>query len=632
MARAYLYTDLTFAYRHAPTWGNELAGGGSTDLPTRISRLFATNEAFAAIRIDGTVATWGDPASGGNSDAVQHLLHDVQELFATKAAFAALRSDGSVITWGSPMYGGNSCRVEHQLQGGVARVYAAECAFAAVRTDGSLVTWGYPRYGGCCEAVRRVNVAKALLAIMQDLSVSQHCACEKLLILPLSWSMADELAALQHAWETEQQELLRSERVLQALRQAQASLRQRLDDLLDECHHLREEVVENNPVAAACVAVEQEIEALYEDLEALGPRKASLVREQRMHLQAREACRALEIDRNRACQNLREAQKPLQEQHAAVESRIQAAEIQARSLVSAEVQARAEEQREEAQEQLQKAQEEVAEMRLKLADSWVADRVADSEDMQALEEVEKSLQWLANTQHAASVQTQLVERLERKKGSLQQRLREVSEEKAALQSTRVDLGDAGKAMRETMASQSEGYVKQLVGLEEARRTADSDRIKLMQDCADMQDKLDGLNAREARQASIKGRHTQLQVACRCVADESHRLRDMNAALGEMLLSDETPTEFTHDDSDADAVMRLLLLQKKLVDRQESYAAEREQLGDKVRGLERKGVSPQFFDPAPTTPAATSTQAASGSLVSSVRERFSQFRDVALKRA
>ena len=57
------------------TWGNELAGGGSflpadcraphacqekwpsnlgTDLPTRISRLFATNEAFAAIRIDGT--------------------------------------------------------------------------------------------------------------------------------------------------------------------------------------------------------------------------------------------------------------------------------------------------------------------------------------------------------------------------------------------------------------------------------------------------------------------------------------------------------------------------------------------------------------------------------------------------
>ena len=28
---------------------------------------------------------------------------------------------------------------------------------------------------------------------------------------------------------------------------------------------------------------------------------------------------------------------------------------------------------------------------------------------------------------------------------------------------------------------------------------------------------------------------------------------MNAALGEMLLSDETPTDFTHDDSDADAV-------------------------------------------------------------------------------
>ena len=179
-----------------------------------------------------------------------------------------------------------------------------------------------------------------------------------------------------------------------------------------------------------------------------------------------------------------QAQKPLQEQRGAAESRIQAAEIQARSLVSAEVQARAEEQRGEAEEELRKAQEEVSHLRLKLADSWVADRVAGlagSEDMQDLEEVEQALQWLASTQHAASAQTQLVERLERKQNNLQQRLREVSEEKAALQSTRVDLGDAGKAMRETMASQSEGYIKQLTGLESARRVTDADRIKLIQD-------------------------------------------------------------------------------------------------------------------------------------------------------
>ncbi|CAE7309776.1 unnamed protein product [Symbiodinium natans] len=446
--------------------------------------------------------------------------------------------------------------------------------------------------------------------------------------------MADELAALRHAWETEQQELLRSERVLQALRQAQTSLRQRLDELCDECRRLRAEVIENNPVVASCVVLEQEFEELHEALEALGPRKASLVREQRMHLQAREACRALEIDRNRARQGLLEAQKPLQEQRGAAESRIQAAEIQARSLVSAEVQARAEEQRGEAEEELRKAQEEVSHLRLKLADSWVADRVAGlagSEDMQDLEEVEQALQWLASTQHAASAQTQLVERLERKQNNLQQRLREVSEEKAALQSTRVDLGDAGKAMRETMASQSEGYIKQLTGLESARRVTDADRIKLIQDCADMQGKLDGLLAREARQASIRGRHTHLQAACRCVADESHRLRDMNAALGEMLLSDETPTEFTHDDSDADAVMRVLLLQKKLVDRQESYASEREQLADKVRGLERSGVSPHLFDTPTSAPAATPAEAPSSSLVGSMRERFSQLRDGALKR-
>ena len=177
-----------------------------------------------------------------------------------------------------------------------------------------------------------------------------------------------------------------------------------------------------------------------------------------------------------------QAQKPALEQQAAAERRIQAAEIQARSLVSAEVQARAEEEREEAREELRKAEEEVSQLRLKLADSWVTDSASvGGDDMQALEEVEQALQWLADTQHAASAQTQLVERLERKQAGLQQRLREASEEKAGLQSARVDLGDAGKAMRETMASQSEGYVKQLAGLEEARRIADSDRIKLMQD-------------------------------------------------------------------------------------------------------------------------------------------------------
>ena len=158
-------------------------------------------------------------------------------------------------------------------------------------------------------------------------------------------------------------------------------------------------------------------------------------------------------------------------------------EQQARSLVDMEVLLRAEDEAQELKLQVEKAELETSKMRQNLAESWVTD-AADGligDEMAHLEEMERNLRWLMKTQQAADTERQLVERLERKEGTLQKRLREVSEEKATLASARVDLGDAGKAMRETMASQSEGYVRQLTGLEEARRIAFSERVKLMQD-------------------------------------------------------------------------------------------------------------------------------------------------------
>ncbi len=36
-----------------------------------VQDIASTNDAFAATRVDGTVATWGDPRNGGNSSEVQ---------------------------------------------------------------------------------------------------------------------------------------------------------------------------------------------------------------------------------------------------------------------------------------------------------------------------------------------------------------------------------------------------------------------------------------------------------------------------------------------------------------------------------------------------------------------------------
>ena len=53
-------------------------------------------------------------------EARKHLIEgngavDVTQIFSTRYAFAALRADGSVVTWGSEWYGGDSSAVAQQF-------------------------------------------------------------------------------------------------------------------------------------------------------------------------------------------------------------------------------------------------------------------------------------------------------------------------------------------------------------------------------------------------------------------------------------------------------------------------------------------------------------------------------------
>ena len=61
--------------------------------------------AFAAIS-KGSVVTWGNCVRGGDSSGVQEQLRDVRLLAATAGAFAAVRKDHRVITWGGRDVGG----------------------------------------------------------------------------------------------------------------------------------------------------------------------------------------------------------------------------------------------------------------------------------------------------------------------------------------------------------------------------------------------------------------------------------------------------------------------------------------------------------------------------------------------
>jgi hypothetical protein len=141
------------------TWGNAAKGGDSSAISGALSsqnpvtNIFSNAHAFAALRQDGSVVTWGDPQNGGNSSLVAALLNgdiDVVSVVGTKEAFAAIRADGSVVTWGRAGAGGDSAAVAGSLNGtiDVTKVFSTWGAFAALRTDGSVITWGDADSGG----------------------------------------------------------------------------------------------------------------------------------------------------------------------------------------------------------------------------------------------------------------------------------------------------------------------------------------------------------------------------------------------------------------------------------------------------------------------------------------------------
>merc|ERR1712217_841106 len=209
---------------------------------------------------------------------------------------------------------------------------------------------------------------------------------------------------------------------------------------------------------------------------------------------------------------------------------------------------------------------------------------------QRLDDVEEELKWLAKMQQEASAGVHHVQHLERSEVALQAKPREVSEEKARLQSTRVDLGDAGQAMRDAIASQNETYVARISGLEEARRYTDEDRKKLMQECADLQARLDALIPEMHGIQELEDKHKELESERIALQDESHRLRDINGALGSLLLGDDGPS--MGDEASrgvADAIARVATLQKKLRDKHQTQGMERQKLAERIRALEREAA-------------------------------------------
>ncbi|OLQ01329.1 Serine/threonine-protein kinase Nek1 [Symbiodinium microadriaticum] len=156
------------------TWGFGPAGdpGLAQERLEDVRDVQATAAAFAALRCDGSVVSWGEAAYGGDSSSVQDQLCNVLELRGSSSAFAALRADGRVVSWGSVAAGGDCSSVQDRLQDVVA-LRASFLAFAAIRKDGQVVTWGEDGDSSAVQdqlnQVREVRVScRAFAAIKAD--------------------------------------------------------------------------------------------------------------------------------------------------------------------------------------------------------------------------------------------------------------------------------------------------------------------------------------------------------------------------------------------------------------------------------------------------------------------------------
>jgi hypothetical protein len=100
------------------------------------------DQAFAALKEDGSVVVWGDPREGGDSASVtDELRSGVKSLFSSEGAFAALKEDGSVVSWGH-LDASSLRQASASLKNGVVTIVANRNGFAALKQDGSVVQWG----------------------------------------------------------------------------------------------------------------------------------------------------------------------------------------------------------------------------------------------------------------------------------------------------------------------------------------------------------------------------------------------------------------------------------------------------------------------------------------------------------
>lgn len=419
------------------------------------------------------------------------------------------------------------------------------------------------------------------------------------------------MAPLQSLFEAQRSELERSEKVQRQLRDVLEMLAKRGAELAAGNAQLRDQAeARADPGHERLKQQVGERRVQCEDIER---QHGALLAEVAAQRRQTEEAEKLAEERRAGSVAAEAAAERLERERREADARREEASVRARSMVSGETLGRVSEEADLLRGRLEEQEAEAARLRQALMDSWAArgdlSEAQPKSALQDLDGVEEELRWLARMQQESAADNHRAQSLERQEVVLQSKVRELSEEKAALQSARVDLGAAGGTMREAIAYQSEGWVKRVDDLEQKRKTTDQDRVKLINEIADAQARLDAIAPELESIEELETRHAGLQGDRRRLTDESQRLRDVNGALGVLLLGSDAPPG-TGGEGDAGAVAqaltRVLQLMKRLNERQGAQSLEKDKLVDRIRELERQAAQPgadDTFVPPPRAAAA-----------------------------
>ena len=139
------------------TWGDSVDdptySAAKDDLLSGVVKVVGTNDTFAAIKEDGSVVCWGDGAETSEYKFMEpnrntwvsvkdKLTGGVVDIVANYDAFAALKENGEVVTWGKEYFGGNTLDINYELKKGVEKIYSNQNSFIAIKDEGRAIPWG----------------------------------------------------------------------------------------------------------------------------------------------------------------------------------------------------------------------------------------------------------------------------------------------------------------------------------------------------------------------------------------------------------------------------------------------------------------------------------------------------------